>query len=67
LLLFIVVTVSVLLRRVLGDYGKLGHGNNVTQKLPRLILGPFNAKVSSSLIYSATFPIIVYSPHSEDV
>ena len=32
-----------------GDYGKLGHGNSVTQKLPRLILGPFTAKVSVSV------------------
>ncbi|XP_069958426.1 probable E3 ubiquitin-protein ligase HERC1 isoform X4 [Cherax quadricarinatus] len=28
-----------------GDYGKLGHGNNVTQKYPRLIAGPLTGKV----------------------
>ncbi|CAL4080435.1 unnamed protein product, partial [Meganyctiphanes norvegica] len=28
-----------------GDYGKLGHGNNVTQKYPRLVAGPLNGKV----------------------
>ncbi|XP_042891775.1 probable E3 ubiquitin-protein ligase HERC1 isoform X3 [Penaeus japonicus] len=28
-----------------GDYGKLGHGNNVTQKYPRLIAGPLSVKV----------------------
>lgn len=29
----------------IGDYGKLGHGNNVTQKYPRLIAGPLSVKV----------------------
>ncbi|XP_063888404.1 probable E3 ubiquitin-protein ligase HERC1 isoform X2 [Scylla paramamosain] len=28
-----------------GDYGKLGHGNNVTQKYPRLVAGPLTSKV----------------------
>ncbi|EDV21026.1 uncharacterized protein TRIADDRAFT_60369 [Trichoplax adhaerens] len=28
-----------------GDYGKLGHGNHVTQKSPKLILGPMQGKV----------------------
>ncbi|XP_071541149.1 LOW QUALITY PROTEIN: probable E3 ubiquitin-protein ligase HERC1 [Panulirus ornatus] len=28
-----------------GDYGKLGHGNNVTQKYPRIVAGPLTGKV----------------------
>lgn len=28
-----------------GDYGKLGHGNHITQKSPKLILGPLQGKV----------------------
>ncbi|XP_068210388.1 probable E3 ubiquitin-protein ligase HERC1 [Palaemon carinicauda] len=28
-----------------GDYGKLGHGNNVTQKYPRAIAGPLCGKI----------------------
>lgn len=28
-----------------GDYGKLGHGDVVTHKEPKLILGPFVGKV----------------------
>lgn len=28
-----------------GDYGKLGHGNYVTHKQPKLIKGPFSDKV----------------------
>lgn len=27
-----------------GDYGKLGHGNNVTQKYPRLVAGPLTGR-----------------------
>ena len=30
----------------LGDYGKLGHGNNSTQKYPKLVQGPLCAKVT---------------------
>lgn len=28
-----------------GDYGKLGHGNNTTQKVPRLIAGALSGKI----------------------
>lgn len=28
-----------------GDYGKLGHGNNSTQKLPKQVMGPLTGKV----------------------
>ncbi len=30
---------------VSGDYGKLGHGNTVTQKVPKQVLGPLAGKV----------------------
>ena len=30
----------------LGDYGKLGHGNNMTMKTAKVIGGPFRNKVS---------------------
>ena len=30
-----------------GDYGKLGHGNSSTQKLPKLIQSPFTGKVGT--------------------
>ncbi|CAM1299303.1 HERC1 (predicted) [Pycnogonum litorale] len=32
-----------------GDYGKLGHGNGVTYKVPRLIHGPLQGKVVKSI------------------
>ncbi|XP_041374032.1 probable E3 ubiquitin-protein ligase HERC1 isoform X2 [Gigantopelta aegis] len=28
-----------------GDYGKLGHGSNLTQKSPKIIIGPLTSKV----------------------
>jgi hypothetical protein len=37
---------------LLGDYGKLGLGNNTTQKSPKLILGPLNGKVSGLAVFN---------------
>lgn len=35
---------------VLGDYGKLGHGNSTIQKYPKLIVGVLSDKVG--LVFS---------------
>lgn len=34
-----------------GDYGKLGHGSSLTQKVPKLIEGPLARRVSDILAY----------------
>lgn len=35
----------VMLQLFIGDYGKLGHGNTLMQKVPKIIQGPFRNKV----------------------
>ena len=34
---------------LLGDYGKLGHGNGITQKYPKLVEGPLKGKMVTGI------------------